>query len=212
MQAHIHVAAFKKNKNATEKPAMQVSRTSVRVQRKFCRSGRFFDRVTCKTGSRGCIFAPVFIINPFFIRIMMNHVDYKLVPMGYAHCFNASCPRSGECLRHWAAGAATVAPEQIAVVNPRRIASADSCPYFRCAQPVRMARGFRNALATVPSGQVKNVASAISRLYNQRYYYRMRRGEYALAPAQQEVISGILAAAGASLPIAFDYYETALDW
>lgn len=143
---------------------------------------------------------------------MQAPLDYTLVPTGYAHCFNAACPQAARCLRHLAAQSLTAAPEQIATVNPRRIADPAACPYFRSAEPVQLARGFMHALRTVPLGNASKVAQAVSLLYNQRYYYRMRKGEYSLTPAQQEQLAEILASYGASQPVRFDHYEEGYDW
>lgn len=139
-------------------------------------------------------------------------LDHSHVPGSYAHCFDASCPLAARCLPRLAADCLTDDVTQVMAVNPRRCSHDEQCPYFRPAEEVRMARGFMHALGTVPMANVHKVERAVMALYNRCYYYRMRRGTYALTPEQQEQIARILTENGAAQPVEFDAYEMELDW
>ena len=47
--------------------------------------------------------------------------DYTRVPRTFVHCFNNSCPRSAECLRHLAAENIPAEVRYVNIVNPRNI-------------------------------------------------------------------------------------------
>jgi len=139
-------------------------------------------------------------------------LDYAQVPGGYALCFDGACPLGERCLRRLAAESLPEDVLQVCAVNPRRCRPDAHCPYFRPSEPARMARGFTCALGTVPMANVPKVEQAVTALYNRSYYFRMRRGQYVLTPAQQAQIARILTEYGAAQPVEFDAYEEQTDW
>ena len=87
-----------------------------------------------------------------------------------------------------------------------------TCPYFRKAERVAVAYGFKQAMSRLEAGKVRSVRAAICQLVCQRNYYYLLRGEKPIYPAMQEKISRILERHGASLPVEFDRYEWLYDW
>lgn len=136
------------------------------------------------------------------------------VPQTFVCCLAENCMVKNECLRHCAVEGLADEVETVSAFTPRQIHPADgkACPRFRSAEPVKMARGFMNALGTVPTANVKSVMAAVSELTNQSYYYRLRRGQYTMSPEMQTKIADILVSNGASAPIVFDEYSESYDW
>ena len=135
-------------------------------------------------------------------------------PSDYPKCAQANCPAAEQCLRHLMAQATPEKAIAITVVNPKNIKPelGTSCPYFHSTQPVRMARGFTQALNNVRHGEVKKIVAELSDLFDERLYYRMRKGERTINPQQQEIIAEVLIRHGAAQPVEFDSYEEGFNW
>ena len=135
-------------------------------------------------------------------------------PATFGFCFRTECVSAGECLRGLAARDLTRERTGIHIVNPLRADTAGeaTCPYFRKAERIAVAYGFKQAMSRLEAGKVRSVRAAICQLVCQRNYYYLLRGEKPIYPAMQEKISRILERHGASLPVEFDRYEWLYDW
>lgn len=89
------------------------------------------------------------------------------IPGDFAYCFADRCPQAGTCLHYFAGKKADPLRKVIHCVNPAYIAAAPAgqCPAYREAVKMRMARGFLNALGTVPAGNIKSVAADMKSEY-----------------------------------------------
>ena len=129
---------------------------------------------------------------------MEEKLDPTIIPHLYALCLNRECPKADTCLRQLAERSI---PSHIAfwqVVSPKHIAAMEKdCPYYRSNKKVRYARGF-----------ILNLI----RFFNQRTYYRVRKGERPLSPAEQRAVLSILKQHGVDKPKEFDAYFEAYDW
>lgn len=127
-------------------------------------------------------------------------------PQSFPLCNRENCPQAAQCLRRLAWDGITPDVEWpiLFIVNPLHTATDGHCPSFKLAQPVIMARGFRNMLSQMPHGKVGTVASLLSASHSQRTYYKMRNGERPLTPAEQEEVVAVLTKCGAPQPITFD--------
>ena len=76
--------------------------------------------------------------------------DYTRVPRTFVHCFNNSCPRSAECLRHLAAENIPAEVRYVNIVNPRNIPAEGECPHFMPIIKVRIAWGVKELFDHVP--------------------------------------------------------------
>lgn len=134
-------------------------------------------------------------------------------PQSFPLCNRENCPQAAQCLRRmaWDGIEDTECPT-LFIVNPLLTATDGHCPSFHQAQPVKTARGFRNALAKMPHGGVGKVAGALSKVYGLRAYYKMRCGEHPLTPHEQEQVADALKRFGAQEPIIFDNYYDDYVW
>lgn len=140
--------------------------------------------------------------------------DFGPVPTLFARCFSATCPRAAECLRHLAGRHSDPNVPFVHSINPHYVAAhmADGCPQYRSSQRIRWARGFVNAMGTLPASQTKTVTNLLISMTSQPTFYRMRRGAIPLDIALQQQISSILEEYGAPSPIVFDAYSEDYKW
>lgn len=135
-------------------------------------------------------------------------------PSDYPKCLQADCPAADQCLRNLMGRAVSEKAIVMTVINPKNLKPAlgTSCPYFHSTQPMRMARGFTKALDNVRHGEVKKIVAELSQLFDERLYYRFRKGERLINPQQQAIIAEVLTRHGASQPVEFDSYEEGYNW
>lgn len=141
-----------------------------------------------------------------------NFCDHA--PANFAFCFRTDCPMADSCLRGLAARDLTTTRRTLMVVNPL-LAHPDgdkACAYFCKAEKLRVAYGFKRALAQVPSGKVYNVRAAICALVCQRNYYYLLKGEKPMFPDMQRRVEAILVRHGLTAPIEFDRYDWDYAW
>lgn len=141
----------------------------------------------------------------------MTHKD---IPSDFRRCVAADCNASELCLRHHAFAATTEDDKDFGVINPKTAQpdSGTDCPHYCSAAQVRMARGFKHALLSVPHGNVKCICDEISQYFCQRNYYHMRRGDRPMTPAEQKIVAEVLEKYGAHTPIEFDAYYDDFLW
>ena len=135
-------------------------------------------------------------------------------PSDYPKCLQADCPAADQCLRNLMGRAVSEKAIAMTVINPKNLKPelGTSCPYFHSTQPMRMARGFTKALDNVRHGEVKKIVAELSQLFDERLYYRFRKGERLINPQQQAIIAEVLTRHGASQPVEFDSYEEGYNW
>lgn len=136
------------------------------------------------------------------------------VPDNFSLCFKTDCATADKCLRSLATRNINKEKVNLSIINPllANPAGEKSCAYFRKAEQVRVAYGFRQALAKIEAGKVRSVRSAIQRLVCQRNYYYLSRGEKPIYPKMQQQIANIFSQHGLPLPIEFDRYEWQHNW
>lgn len=146
---------------------------------------------------------------------MENDYDfYDHAPGNFALCLKMDCATSGECLRALAARDMETKGINICIINPllTNPAGGKACAHFRKAERVRVAYGFRQALAKIEAGKVRDVRSAMLGVMCQRNYYYLLRGEKPMFPKMQKRVEEILKRNGLPMPIEFDRYEWHYEW
>lgn len=144
----------------------------------------------------------------------MTTLNQKNIPDHFRRCVAEGCAAAEVCLRYQAYKDSTEQDESFWVINPKAAhpEAGTACPHYASAAKVRMARGFKHALLSVPHGNVKRIAEEISSHFCQRNYYNIRRGDRPMTPAEQEIIATVLEKYGARTPIEFDAYYDDYLW
>lgn len=144
---------------------------------------------------------------------MNTEFDYSLVPSGYAHCFNASCPRGGECLRHLVALHAPKEKELVTCLNPAAYPkNAVQCPYYRSPAKVRLAWGTSVLCNQVPYGIGRGLMSSVRHSFSKATYYRILHHERPLSVEEQQMITNLFRRSGVETEPTYDYYTENYDW
>lgn len=144
---------------------------------------------------------------------MEEELNFSQVPFNYPLCLNRQCPKASTCLRQLAEQSLPGDVEQLMIVNPKRIAAAESnCPYYRSSERVRYAKGFIGILDNLTHSQMRIVVSRLIGHFSRRTYYRIRKGERPLSPLEQKEILNILKNCGVIVSKDFDSYFEEYDW
>ena len=147
----------------------------------------------------------------------MNEDKYNFcdnAPGDFSFCMKSDCASAGECLRGLASRDITEKIVSLSIINPMLVnpSGESSCRFFRKAEKVRVAYGFKQALAKVESGKVSTVRDSMCSLVCQRNYYHLLRGDKPLYPRMQKKVIDILTRCGLEEPIEFDRYEWHYEW
>lgn len=143
---------------------------------------------------------------------MDNDFNFKQVPYNWPLCYVAECSRKDECLRHQAylriPSGLTCRP----CVMPTALLKSP-CPHFHPIRKVRMAVGFRNIVSELKEKDLHTIRIEMTTyLGSPATYYRYKRGEKLLTPAQQERIKKILQRHGYTSEVRFDFYRDTYEF
>lgn len=123
-----------------------------------------------------------------------------------------------QCL-HFAAymqmPAPPASPPQILCVNPHWQAvgaAGDECPAYVAATPVRMARGFKEAMNRLSVSSAADARAELLEMYSRGSYYNRLNGRLPLTLSEQARIGQVLRRHGATDPVEFDHYEETFDF
>lgn len=136
-----------------------------------------------------------------------QRIDFKNIPSWWAICQNVGCPMAGECLRHQAF---LSVPDKITkwpCILPNSLKNR-SCPFFRKAEVVRMAKGFHSLFNSFNSRDLRHDfrTQLTEYLGSKGSYYRYKDGERLLNPKQQQWILDFLNNYGYTDKVKFDQY------
>lgn len=135
------------------------------------------------------------------------------VPTDYPICINRQCPLAATCLRQLVEQNCNDSSEYWYIISPKRLAALQgSCPYYRSSTKVKYAKGLANMLENMPHKQMRAVVAGLKQLFSERTYYRIRKGERLLFPAEQQSIYKLLQACGVKARPEFDGYTEDYEW
>lgn len=147
---------------------------------------------------------------------MEEKINFSQVPHQYTLCLRRECAKAGTCLRQLAEQCVPADIQHWTIISPKYLATlsdtGDDCPHYRSSAKVRFAKGFIQILENLPYRQMQTVVSRLTGAFGQRTYYRVRKGERLLSPAEQKRLLQILKKCGVPLPQQFDAYEEYYDW
>lgn len=122
-------------------------------------------------------------------------------------CPLADCPKKDECARHSFYLKALAESDSFSVLNTTRFQSGpDGCEHFIVPVHERHAYGFRRLYSTIPVGNARYMNWGVC-FGSDSTYYRTKRGERPLTPAQQQFILQQVQKAGGNPTVGFDRYE-----
>ena len=144
---------------------------------------------------------------------MEETFDYSQVPSYFVHCFNAQCPRAGECLRQLAGRHVTALHPVVQAVSPAVWESEDrACAYFHPIRRVRMAWGMRQAIARLPYREGQRVVRKLNQMFTKATLNRISHHQRPLSPDEQRVIESLFAEYGVTDGNVFDRVEMGYEW
>lgn len=141
-----------------------------------------------------------------------ENITWQTAPSGYALCIHSDCPRAAHCLR---AIAMCVLPDdvkRVTIINPNTCPKTDDCRHYKSDEPVRYARGFTRLQQELLPRQYDRFMHRLVSVFGRNEYFRRRRGERPMPPAEHQFIRKVLQEIGASAELEFDSYETNTAW
>ncbi len=145
---------------------------------------------------------------------MKAEIHYLQMPRNYLLCLNGGCPRANTCLRQLVVRSIPADKPHWLIISPHYLAALQErdCPFYRSAAKARFAKGYVRLLENLPYKQMQAVISQLISCFSQRTYYRIRKGERLLSPAEQQQVLNILEKCGTDHPQEFDAYVGQYDW
>ena len=93
-----------------------------------------------------------------------------------------------------------------------RCAKNEKCPYYRCSNSVKYARGFTGFQMQMFPQQYEQFMTTLIMHFGRNQYFARRRGEIILPPEEQQIIRTLLQQIGADPSMDFDNYEELICW
>lgn len=135
------------------------------------------------------------------------------VPYNYPLCLNRQCPKASTCLRQVIEQEVPDSVEFWVIISPKFQASLKgNCPHYHSNKKVKYAKGCMNILENLPHKQRQRAMTLLVERFSLRTYYRIRKGERLLSPAEQKDIQGILKKCGVTQKQEFDAYVEGYEW
>jgi hypothetical protein len=143
---------------------------------------------------------------------MKTNFDYKEVPRGYTHCFNAQCPRAEECLRFLVTRHIDSETASFQIINPAYIAEQQECQFFKPDSLISFALGMTHLFDNLPHAKVNKIKGIIRGYFGRTCFYRVGRKERLIKPEEQDFIRQTFIREGITEPPAFDKYIEQYAW
>lgn len=144
---------------------------------------------------------------------MKEEHDFSKVPYNYTLCLRRECTKAATCLRQLVEQEVTESTQYLVIINPKYQATlTGDCPYYRSSTKARFAKGFIKLLDNLPNNQVRKIIPLLIGQFSRRTYYRIRKGERLLSPAEQKIVLNILKRCGVTGEQEFDAYVEEYEW
>lgn len=141
-----------------------------------------------------------------------NTMTKNKIPGNYPLCMNGDCPVADTCLHQLAFRRHDELGTLLKLINPSQCTGASGCSYYRDCRPVRFAKGFTNFKEKMLPKQYDKFMTLLVCHFGRNQYFKRRRGEILLPPAEQDVVMTALEKAGVNQPMDFDTYVEKVDW
>lgn len=127
-------------------------------------------------------------------------------------CVKTDCVKGAECARLQAFLQAGDECQVMQVVNPRFVGTGTGCPYYAAVQKVMMAKGFAGVFDRISRKTARDISMTLELQFGRNPFYKRRRGEQLIDPAEQAVIKTVFERYGCTETEIFDAYEEADVW
>lgn len=144
--------------------------------------------------------------------IMLDKLDYSLVPYDFAFCFDGKCRRASTCLRYQASRYIPKESWAVRVVNPQRVVPDGDCCGFMDDSPLRNAYGMDHLLDNIPYREAKEIRREMREYFGTTHFYRLKRKERCFTPEGQQYVHDLLRRYGVEGEPVFDRYEENFGW
>lgn len=122
-------------------------------------------------------------------------------------CPMAACAKSTTCVRYANYVKAIAERDSFTILNETRIhPDVNGCPYYLVPKSIRVAYGFTRLYKTIPVGNARNMSWGI-RWGSDSTYFRTKRGDRGLSPAEQQSILATVKKYGGNPDVGFDRYQ-----
>ena len=141
-------------------------------------------------------------------------IDFGQIPKRWPLCGNGQCSKAGECLRHLAFQQVPQTVTRWQCVLPTAMEEDGGCRYFRKAETVRMARGFKGFYNSIKNKYIQHEVRVrlTQHLGSKGSYYRYRDGERWMNPGLQQMIADMAQELGLDAAPIFDEYADYYDF
>lgn len=138
--------------------------------------------------------------------------DFSRKPNGFLLCLGIECPKREQCLRYLAYSQQPKPTTLLRVYNPKYLGQFAECPAFRYSAPVRHARGMIRGLSQMNVEDHSRFINLVKMHMDRRKYFRIRRGEDLVTPAQQQLIDKLYEQVTGQPHFPFSAYEESPLW
>ena len=140
------------------------------------------------------------------MNTQMTTTTEDRIPKTFALCIHEQCPLAERCLRRMAWSTIADSEEVFPIISSSYAVPGEECRYFRSAERVVYARGFRGMQARMLPGQYEAFSQRLIGYFSRNSYYERRRGKRLCSPKEMAYIREVLADLGLA-HLEFDAYE-----
>lgn len=173
---------------------------------------RFYCYATCLFFQEKTLFLHIRKLTIPKNNIIMPIKNKLTVPHNYPVCLHHDCSMAASCLHHIAFDNLIKQEEFLRLISPNKCTKDAECPYYRCSNPVRYARGFTGFQKQMFPQQYEQFMTTLVMHFGRNQYFARRRGEIILPPEEQQIIRTLLQQIGANPSMDFDNYEELICW
>lgn len=143
---------------------------------------------------------------------MTEKIDYKQVPIWFAHCFRTDCKQADNCLRHRVTSFIPEDKKAVFALVSNRMITDGECPEFVPAQRVTYAWGMSHLWDNLPHQVVLDMQKTMRAHFGRTRYYRLKREEIDFTPEDLEYVNDLFRQYNIAEKPAFDSYDERYQW
>lgn len=157
------------------------------------------------------IVLPLIIETTNDMKDLSEEMIYNQMPAHYLLCYNADCPKGGNCLHRLGAIHGKPADKVVQAVNPK-LCCGDNCPYYKPMKSVSMAYGMTHLYDKVLAKDISSLRNTIIQHFGNGSYYLRRNGRHPISPEEQAWIQNLFCKYGYTDAPQFDSYKSEVGW